>query len=51
MAAPVIEVSATELRNRVSAGEPLAGQVPDAVAEYILEQGLYLKEQEGRTAR
>ena len=40
--APLVDVSATELRRRVSVGESLAGQVPEAVAEYIKNQGLYL---------
>jgi nicotinate-nucleotide adenylyltransferase len=41
--APLIDVSATELRRRAAAGEPLTGQTPDAVAEYIRENGLYGK--------
>ena len=48
--APLVDVSATELRRRAAAGEPLNGQVPDAVAEYIHEQGLYLTAREGRKA-
>ena len=48
--APILSVSATELRNRASAGQPLTGLVPDAVAEYIHQHGLYLTEREGRTA-
>lgn len=48
--APLVDVSATGLRQRASAGEPLSEMVPDAVAEYIQKQGLYLKEREGRTA-
>ncbi|NQW23947.1 MAG: nicotinate-nucleotide adenylyltransferase [SAR202 cluster bacterium] len=48
--APLVDVSATELRRRASVGESLTGQVPDAVAEYIHKQGLYLKEREGRAA-
>ncbi len=48
--APLVDVSATEFRRQVSVGESLAGQVPDAVAEYIKNQGLYLKAREGRTA-
>jgi nicotinate-nucleotide adenylyltransferase len=47
--APLVDVSATDLRNRATAGEPLEGQVPDAVAEYIRQQGLYLPAGEGRT--
>ncbi|MCH8297001.1 MAG: nicotinate-nucleotide adenylyltransferase [Chloroflexi bacterium] len=48
--APLVDVSATESRRRVAVGEPLDGQVPDAVAEYIREQGLYLTAREGRRA-
>ena len=48
--APLVDVSATDLRKRTTAGEPLEGQVPDAVAEYIRQQGLYLTASEGRTA-
>ena len=50
VAAPMVDVSATELRRMAAAGESLAGQVPDAVARYIQDHGLYLKEREGRTA-
>ena len=50
VAAPAVDVSGTELRRRSSKGEPLTGQTPDAVAKYIRENGLYLKEREGRTA-
>ena len=49
VAAPALEVSATELRRRSSTGELLVGQAPDAVAQYIHQHGLYLKEREGRT--
>jgi len=48
--APRLSVSATELRKLASAGQPLTGLVPDAVAEYIQQHGLYLAEREGRTA-
>ncbi len=48
--APMLSVSATELRKRAWAGQPLTGLVPDAVAEYIQQHGLYLTEREGRTA-
>ena len=47
--APLVDLSATEIRRLASAGEPLTGRVPDEVAEYIHNQGLYLKEREGRT--
>lgn len=36
-----VDVSSTEIRARVKAGRSLVGFVPDAVAEYIKERGLY----------
>ena len=48
--APLVDVSATELRRLAAAGKPLTGQVPDTVADYIREHGLYLTVREGRTA-
>jgi nicotinate-nucleotide adenylyltransferase len=39
---PAIDVSATEIRRRVSGGLPIRYWVPDAVAEYIARQRLYL---------
>jgi nicotinate-nucleotide adenylyltransferase len=39
--APLIEVSATEIRRRIRAGDSVAGLVPDAVLAYIREKGLY----------
>ena len=41
--APLVDISGTESRRRASAGEALTGQVPEAVAEYIRAQGLYLR--------
>ena len=38
---PLIEISGTELRRRVGAGEPVRYLVPEAVAEYIEGHGLY----------
>ena len=38
---PLIEISGTELRRRVAAGEPVRYLVPDAVADYIERHGLY----------
>ena len=35
------EVSATELRQRLAAGEDCSGLIPEAVASYIAEHGLY----------
>jgi nicotinate-nucleotide adenylyltransferase len=37
----MIALSATDVRRRVEAGEPVIGMVPDAVASYIQLHGLY----------
>jgi nicotinate-nucleotide adenylyltransferase len=42
---PLIEISGTELRRRVRAREPVRYLVPDAVAAYIEERGLYRAEE------
>ena len=39
---PMMDVSSTEVRRRVAAGESIAGLVPDAVASYIEQRRLYL---------
>lgn len=39
---PMSEVSATEIRRRLRAGEPVTGMVPDAVVSYIEAHGLYI---------
>ena len=39
--APLIDISATEIRRRVRQGSPIAGLVPDSVADYIRAQGVY----------
>jgi nicotinate-nucleotide adenylyltransferase len=39
--APVIDVSSTEIRQRVRAGEPVASMLPKAVHEFILDNSLY----------
>jgi nicotinate-nucleotide adenylyltransferase len=39
---PQVDISATQIRNRVSRGASIHGLVPQAVERYILEQGLYL---------
>jgi len=39
---PAIEISATEIRARVRAGQPIRYWVADAVAEYIARHRLYL---------
>ena len=38
---PELDISATELRERISEGRPIRYLVPDAVAAYIERQGLY----------
>jgi len=39
---PALEISATEIRRRVRAGQPIRYWVPDAVAEYMARHRLYL---------
>lgn len=41
LAMPLVEVSATEIRERVRRGLPIGGMVLPAVEAYIREQGLY----------
>jgi nicotinate-nucleotide adenylyltransferase len=41
---PLLEISSTNLRQRVREGRPLAYLLPDAVIAYILEHELYLEE-------
>jgi nicotinate-nucleotide adenylyltransferase len=38
---PTIEISSSAVRDRVRAGQPIKYIVPDPVADYIREQGLY----------
>jgi nicotinate-nucleotide adenylyltransferase len=40
---PLMDISATEIRARVAAGEPLADLVPPDVEAYVREHGLYAK--------
>lgn len=39
--APIVEVSSTDIRNRVKLGEDITNLVPDAVVAFIKEKGLY----------
>jgi nicotinate-nucleotide adenylyltransferase len=39
--APAIDISATDLRQRVAAGRPIRYYVPDSVATMVAERGLY----------
>ena len=36
-----VDVSSTEVRQRIAANRPIHGFVPDAVAKYVAERGLY----------
>ena len=39
--APVIEISSSDIRKKIAAGEDISALVPKSVAEYIKEKGLY----------
>jgi nicotinate-nucleotide adenylyltransferase len=39
---PLLDLSSTDLRARVAAGRPVRYLLPDSVAAYIVEQGLYI---------
>jgi nicotinate-nucleotide adenylyltransferase len=41
LAVPDIDLSSSDLRRRVAAGEPIRYQVPEPVRAYIAEHGLY----------
>ena len=40
---PLMGMSGTDIRRRAAAGVPLRYQVPDSVAEYIEQHGLYVQ--------
>ena len=44
---PEVDVSASQIRERVARGLPISGLVPGAVEQYIREHGLYLVNGEG----
>ncbi len=50
MPAPQLEISATDLRQRVAQGRPIKYQTPEAVERYISENRLYGQRVEGKTA-
>ena len=39
---PLVDISATEIRRKIAAGEPVNGLVQDAVLEYLVAHRLYL---------
>ncbi len=43
-----VDVSSTEIRNRVADGEPVAGLIPSAVENYIYQHQLYRQKSAGR---
>jgi nicotinate-nucleotide adenylyltransferase len=44
MEIPMLAISSTEIRARVARGAPIQYLVPDGVAEYVAERGLYRSE-------
>jgi nicotinate-nucleotide adenylyltransferase len=46
VAAPQLNISATDLRQRVAEGRPIKYQTPEAVEYYIYEHGLYRQQSE-----
>ncbi|HCJ32999.1 MAG TPA: hypothetical protein DHV65_01695 [Ktedonobacter sp.] len=50
MPAPQLEISATDLRQRIAQGRPIKYQTPEAVEHYISEHRLYGQRVEGKTA-
>ena len=51
LATPRIDISATEIRRRVSAGQSVRYLVPDAVLEYVRRRGLYRRTGDGGMER
>ncbi len=47
MPAPQLDISATDLRQRVAEGRPVKYQIPEAVERYIAQHGLYRQRTEG----
>ncbi len=45
--APLLDISASQVRERVASGLPIRYLVPDAVCRYIAEHGLYLPDHQG----
>jgi len=41
VAGPALEISSTQLRERVARGESIRYLVPDLVADYVAKRGLY----------
>ena len=41
---PLIDISSSEIRERLSAGLPIRYMVPDAVEEHIISRGLYIRD-------
>jgi nicotinate-nucleotide adenylyltransferase len=50
MPAPQLEISATDLRQRIAHGRPIKYQTPETVEHYISEHRLYGQRVEGKTA-
>ena len=46
VAAPQLNISATDLRQRIAEGRPIKYQTPEAVERYIYEHGLYRQQPE-----
>lgn len=44
---PLINISSTEIRNRIRQGEPIDHLVPSSVAQTIAEKGLYVRTRDG----